>query len=90
MGDNLERIPHPRTYPLVVDPIMGLKCLSKVLMDGGNHLSIMYGLGAALSSLLPSLVPFPGIISGHQAYPFGRITLPVTFGDASNFLIKGL
>jgi hypothetical protein len=31
--DHPDRIPHPRTYPLIVKSIMGSKCVSKVLMD---------------------------------------------------------
>jgi hypothetical protein len=40
--DHLESIPQPGRYPLVVDPIIGLKRLTKVLMDRGNGLNIMY------------------------------------------------
>ena len=29
-------------YPLVVDPIIHKKCLTKVLMDGGSGLNILY------------------------------------------------
>ena len=35
-------VPHPGRYPLVVDPIVGPKRLTKVLMDGGSGLNIMY------------------------------------------------
>jgi len=43
-----DRTDHPRSisqlgrYPLVVDPIIGPKRLTKVLMDGGSGLNIMY------------------------------------------------
>ena len=40
--DHPESIPHPGRYPLVVDPIVGPKRLTKVLMDGGSGLNIMY------------------------------------------------
>ena len=30
------------------------------------------------------------VIPEHQAYPLGRITLPITFGDPSNFYTKWL
>jgi len=36
-----EGIPQPGRYPLVVDPIVNIKQLSKVLMDGGSVLNIM-------------------------------------------------
>ena len=40
--DHLESIPHPGIYLLMVDPIASLKRLTKVLMDGGSGLNIMY------------------------------------------------
>jgi hypothetical protein len=60
---------------------------------GGNGLNIMYidtfdGLGFAHSTLHPSSAPFHGITPGHQAYPLGWITLPITFGDPANFCIE--
>jgi hypothetical protein len=33
--DHPNVIPHPEMYPLIVEPIVGSKCLTKVLMDGG-------------------------------------------------------
>jgi hypothetical protein len=33
--DHPDRIPHPRTYPFIVEPIVGSKRLSKVLIEGG-------------------------------------------------------
>jgi hypothetical protein len=35
-------IANPRKYPLVVDPIIGNTRLTKVLMDGGSSLNIIY------------------------------------------------
>ena len=40
--DHLESVLEPGRYPLVVDPIVGMKRLTKVLIDGGNSLNIMY------------------------------------------------
>ena len=40
--NHLESVPQPRRYPLVVDLIIGTKLLTKVLMDGGSGLNIMY------------------------------------------------
>jgi hypothetical protein len=37
-----ESISQPGRYPLVVNSIIGLKWLTKVLMDGGGGLNIMY------------------------------------------------
>jgi hypothetical protein len=79
----------------MVEPIMGSKCLSKVLMDGGSDLNIMYvetfdDLGITHSSLRPNSVPFHDIIFGHQAYPLRWITICITFGDPSNFCTERL
>ena len=40
--DHPDTIPHLGRYPLVVDPIVSPKRLTKVLMDGGSGLNIMY------------------------------------------------
>ena len=40
--DHPKSVPRPGRYKLVVDPIIGMKWLTKVLMDGGSGLNIMY------------------------------------------------
>jgi hypothetical protein len=40
--DHPDHVPNPGQYPLVVDPIIGNTRLSKVLMDGGSGLNILY------------------------------------------------
>jgi hypothetical protein len=40
--DHPNRIPNPTQYPLVVDPVIGNARFSKVLMDGGSSLNILY------------------------------------------------
>ena len=40
--DHTDTVPHPGRYPLVVDPIIGPKQLTKVLIDEGSGLNIMY------------------------------------------------
>jgi hypothetical protein len=40
--DHPNRIPNPGHYPLVVDPVIGNARFSKVLMDGGSSLNILY------------------------------------------------
>ena len=37
-----EIVPQPGRYPLVVDLIIGMKLLTKVLINGGSGLNIMY------------------------------------------------
>jgi hypothetical protein len=40
--DHLDYVPNPRVYPLVVDPIIANTRLTKVLMDRGSSLNIIY------------------------------------------------
>ena len=77
-------------YPLVVSPIVGTTCLTKVLMDGGSGLNILYAstldrMGISRNSLRPSMAPFYEIVLGKEAVPLGRIRLSVTFGQPDNF-----
>ena len=93
--DHLESVPHPGRYLLVVDPIIGMKRLTKVLMDGGSGLNIMYAemlnaVGINRSRIRPIGSPFHGIVPGKQAVPLGKIDLPVTFGDPTNYRTETL
>jgi hypothetical protein len=40
--DHPNRIPNPGQYPLVIDPVIGNARFSKVLMDRGSSLNILY------------------------------------------------
>jgi hypothetical protein len=40
--DHPDYVSNPRVYPLVVDPIIANMRLTKVLMDGGSNLNIIY------------------------------------------------
>jgi hypothetical protein len=40
--DHPNHIPNPGQYPLVADPVIGNSRFSKVLMDGGSRLNILY------------------------------------------------
>jgi hypothetical protein len=80
----------PGRYPLVVDPIIGNVRLSKVLMDGGSSLNIIYAetlelLGVDRSEIWAGAAPFHGITPGKRILPLGQIDLPVCFGTPSNF-----
>jgi hypothetical protein len=59
-------------------------------MDGGSGLNLMYyntfeGLGLSQDQLQSSPHPFYGVVPGKQSVPLGRVTMAVTFGDASNY-----
>jgi hypothetical protein len=75
--DHLNRIPNPAQYPLVVDPVIGNTRFSKVLMDGGINLNILYAhtlrlLGIELDQLRPSTTSFHGVAPGKRVSPSGR------------------
>ena len=60
----------------MVDPIIGTKRLTKVLMDGGSDLNIMHAETLDAMSIDRALVrptgaPFHGIVPGKQAVPLG-------------------
>jgi hypothetical protein len=83
-------VPSPGRYPLVVDPVIGNARLTKVLMDGGISLNIIYAetlglLGIDLSTIRASAAPFHGIVPGKRVLPLGQLDLPVCFGTPSNF-----
>jgi hypothetical protein len=89
-GDHPDFVPSPRRYPLVVDPIIGNVRLSKVLMDGGSSLNIIYAetlelLGVDRSEVRVGAAPFHGIAPGKRILPLGQIDLPICFGTPSNF-----
>jgi len=85
-----DKVVAPGVYPLVVDPIIVNTRLSKVLMDGGSSLNIIYLktldlLGINRAQLQPSTGGFHGVVPGKKALPVGRINIPVCFGTAANF-----
>ena len=89
-SDHPNRVHRPGKLPLVVDPIIGTKRLTKVLMDGGSGLNILYAetldaMGVDRSKLRPTGAPFHGVVPGHRAVPLGQIDMPVTFGTPKNF-----
>jgi hypothetical protein len=82
-------------YLLVGDPIAGMDWLTKVMMDEGSDLNIMYAemldaMGIDRSPIWSTGAPFHGIVLGKQAKPLGQINLPITFGDPSNFRMETL
>ncbi|XP_066323293.1 uncharacterized protein [Miscanthus floridulus] len=88
--DHPSHVARPGCYPLIIDPIIHKKCLTKVLMDGGSGLNTLY-----IDTLNAMCIPqselclvgssFHGVILGAQAYPLGQIDLPITFGKRANF-----
>ena len=67
--DHPSHIARPGRYPLIVDPIVCKKHLTKVLMDGGSDLNILYvdtldAMRIPRSELHPAGSPFHGVIPG--------------------------
>jgi hypothetical protein len=88
--DHPGNIPKPERFPLIVEPLVGTTWLTKALMDGGSGLNLMYlnsfeGLGLTQDQLQSSPHTFYRVVPSKQFVPLGRVTLPITFGDASNY-----
>jgi hypothetical protein len=88
--DHPNHTPNPGQYLLVVDLVIGNSRFSKVLMDGGSSLNILYThtlrlMGVRLDQLRPSTMPFHGVALGKRVQPLGQIDLPVWFSTPDNF-----
>jgi hypothetical protein len=88
--DHPNRTPNPGQYPLVVDLVIDNSRFSKVLMDRGSSLNILYAhtlqlIGIGSDQLWPSTTPFHGVVPGKHVQPLGQINLPVWFGTPDNF-----
>jgi hypothetical protein len=89
-GDHPDCVPSPGRYPLVADPVIGNARLTKVLMNGGSSLNIIYALtlgllGVDLSTIRAGATPFHGIVPGKRVLPIGQLDLPICFETPSNF-----
>jgi hypothetical protein len=75
----------------VLDPVVAEVKLTRVLIDGGSGLNLIFAstlkkMGLDLTNkLTPSKAPFYGIILGNAAHPLGTVILPVTFGTRENY-----
>jgi hypothetical protein len=93
--DHPNRIPNLGQYTLVIDPVIDNLRFSKVLMDGGSNLNILYAptlrlMGIGLDQLWPSTTSFHGVAPGKRVQPLGQIDLPVWFGMPDNFRKENL
>jgi hypothetical protein len=80
-GDHPDCVPSPGRYPLVVDPVIGNARLTKVLMDGGSSLNIIYsGILGLLGSICPRSGPVQHLSTGSfpvsASCPLGNLTCP--------------
>ena len=77
---------------MVLDPIIEGFHLTRVLMDGGSSLNLLYQdivrkMGIDLSRIKPTKTTFKGVIPGVEANCTGSVTLEVVFGSPDNFRI---
>ena len=84
--DHPPRVDNPGHLALVVAPQVGGYKFTKVLMDGGSSINILYyetfrRMGLTDKNLKPSNTVFHGVVPGKSAYPVGKIALEVAFGD---------
>lgn len=71
----------------MVEPTIQNITVARVLVDGGSLINLLFtntldAMGIPRSELTPSDQPFHGIILESSSKPLGKITLPVTFGQA--------
>jgi hypothetical protein len=90
-----KHVPRLGQYLLIVNPIIDPVRLTKVLMDRGSGLNILYSstfhsMGINRDCLWPSGGPYHGVMPGRQDMPLRRIDLPVTFGVPSSFSMETL
>jgi hypothetical protein len=65
-------------FPFIVDPIIGKTHLSRVPMDGGSGLNLLYtetydAMGLSRAAMRPSNAMFLGVILELQAIPLGQV-----------------
>ena len=75
---------------MVLDPIVDGFHLTRVLMDGGSSLNLLYQdtvgkMGIDPSRIKPTKTTFKDVIPGVEAHCTGSVTLEVVFGSLDNF-----
>ena len=80
---------------MVLDPIIDGYHLTRVLMDGGRSLNLIYQdtirrMGIDPSRINQNNATFNGVIPGVEAHCWGSLMLEVTFGSPDNFRRENL
>ena len=89
-GDHATSIRHEGLATLVLDPIINRYHLTRVLMDGGSGLNLIYQdtvckMGIDPTKISHSNTTFGGVIPGPEARCTGSLLLEVVFGSPDNF-----
>ena len=81
----------PGKFPLVLDPVVAGSILTRVLIDGGSGLNLIFMSTIMkmeldiFDKLKPSKAPFYGIVPANASFPIGTVVLQVTFGTPDNY-----
>jgi hypothetical protein len=90
-NDQWTSFSEPGKFPLVLDPVVAEVRLTKVLIDGGSGLNLIFAstlskMGLDFTDMLvPSKSPFYVIVPGNAGHPLGTVVFPVTFGTRENY-----
>ena len=88
--DHPTSIRHGGSAAIVLDPIIDGFHLTRVLMDGGSSLNLLYQdtvrkMGIDPLRIKPTKTTFKGVIPGVEAHYTDSITLELVFGSPDNF-----
>ncbi|KAK1696167.1 hypothetical protein QYE76_012864 [Lolium multiflorum] len=88
--DHPKAVPRPGHAALVLEAQIGGYNMSKVFMDGGSGLNLLFAntmkaMGLTVDMLRKSDKGFHGIIPTRPAYSLGKTSLDVVFGTPTNF-----
>jgi hypothetical protein len=81
----------PGKFPLTLDLVVAEVKLTRVLIDGGSGLNLIFAstlrkMGLDLTDMLiPSKSSFYSIVPGNAAHPLGTAVLLVTFGTRESY-----
>ncbi|KAK1614180.1 hypothetical protein QYE76_019697 [Lolium multiflorum] len=89
-SDHPKVVPRPSHAALVLEAQIGGYNMSKVFMDGGSGLNLLFAntmkaMGLTVDMLRESDTGFHGIIPTRPAYSLGKTSLDVVFGTPTNF-----
>src|SRR5687767_13601043 len=89
--DQWTKFSEPGRFPLVLDLVVAGSKLTKVLIDGGSGLNVIFTKTLrkmcldVTEMLTPTDSPFYGIVPGNAAIPLGQVDLPVTFRTKEHY-----
>ena len=93
--DHPPSIARPGHAALVLNAQIGKYAMSKVFMDGGSGINIIFAdtlrkMNRSVENLPKSSNTFHGIVPGKAISPEGTIQLEITFGDKNYFKTETL